>query len=150
MGSVSVYLDTSVLVALFTNDAHTDRANTLLHRHEPVVIVSDFAAAEFASAISRRVRTKDLTTEQAGLCFFNFDAWTTQVASRVQTGGTDIFSATTYLRRLGLTLRTPDAIHIAIAQRIKADLFTFDERMADAGRVLGLELLGAKSSRNTR
>ncbi|MCC6946542.1 MAG: type II toxin-antitoxin system VapC family toxin [Bradyrhizobiaceae bacterium] len=140
---MSVYLDASILVALFTNDAHTDRANALLRRHTPIVIVSDFAAAEFASAIARRVRTKDLTARQANICFSNFDVWTVEAAARAQTTNADISSAASYLRRLDLTLRTPDAIHIAIARRIDASLFTFDEQMADAGHKLGVELLRA-------
>ena len=37
-----------------------------------------------------------------------------------------------------LTLRTPDAIHIALAQRISATLVTFDQRMATSARALGM------------
>lgn len=140
---MSVYLDTSILVALFTNDAHTDRAHALLRSKTPVVVVSDFAIAEFASAIARRVRMKDLTAKQANLCFANFDTWTAQAAAHTQTTGADILSAAGYLRRLDLSLRTPDAIHIAIVRRIDAKLFTFDEQMAEAGETMGIELFGA-------
>jgi predicted nucleic acid-binding protein len=41
------------------------------------------------------------------------------------------------LRRLDLPLKTPDAIHIAIAQRVDATLVTFDWQMAAAARALG-------------
>ena len=140
---MSVYLDASILVALFTNDPHTDRANALLLQRSPIVIVSDFAAAEFASAISRRVRMKDLQRAAAHRCFSTFDAWTVQAASHVQVTGLDISVAGSFLRQLDLTLRTPDAIHIAIARRLGATLFTFDERMAKVARSLGLELLRA-------
>jgi hypothetical protein len=44
---VSVYVDASVLVALFTDDALAIRADGFLRTRSPVVIVSDFAAAEF-------------------------------------------------------------------------------------------------------
>jgi predicted nucleic acid-binding protein len=40
--------------------------------------------------------------------------------------------------RLDLTLRTPDAIHIAIARRLDATLVTFDQRMATNARALGM------------
>jgi len=36
----------------------------------------------------------------------------------------DVAAAAAFLRRLDLTLRTPDAPHIAIAQRIRAELLT--------------------------
>jgi predicted nucleic acid-binding protein len=138
---VSVYLDASVLVALFTDDPHTARAQSSLRRHVPVVVVSDLTAAEFASAVARLVRTRDLQRAAASRCFSICDAWTAQVARRAQTTGADVSAAASLLRHLDLTLRTPDAIHIAIARRLSATLFTFDERMAKAARVLGLELL---------
>jgi predicted nucleic acid-binding protein len=42
------------------------------------------------------------------------------------------------LRRLDLTLLTPDALHIAIAARIDATLVTFDRAMATSARALGM------------
>ncbi len=54
--SAEVYFDASVLVALLTNDPLTRRADALMRTRTPVLVVSDFAAAEFASAIARRVR----------------------------------------------------------------------------------------------
>ena len=59
---MSVYLDASILVALFTSDALTARADNFLRKNPSVLIVSDFAAAEFSSVIARQVRTKDITT----------------------------------------------------------------------------------------
>jgi hypothetical protein len=47
------------------------------------------------------------------------------------------------LRRLDLRLRTPDAVDIAIARRIGADLLTYDEKMAICARMLGLKVLPA-------
>jgi predicted nucleic acid-binding protein len=44
------------------------------------------------------------------------------------------------LRRLDLTLRTPDALNIAIAQRAGAAMATFDARMAEAAQALGLDV----------
>jgi predicted nucleic acid-binding protein len=49
----------------------------------------------------------------------------------------DVAVATAFLRRLDLTLRAPDAIHIAIAQRVDATLVTFDQGMATAALALG-------------
>jgi predicted nucleic acid-binding protein len=44
------------------------------------------------------------------------------------------------LRRLDLTPRTPDAINIAIAQRVGANLATFDVKRAAAASVLGADV----------
>jgi predicted nucleic acid-binding protein len=56
VGALKIYLDASVLVSLFATDAHSAKADIALKTTKPVPVVSDFAAAEFASAIARRVR----------------------------------------------------------------------------------------------
>ncbi len=100
-------------------------------------MVSDLASAEFASAIARRVRTRETTLAEARTDLSDFDLWVTRSAQRVEIAATDVALATTFLRRLDLPLRTPDAIHIAIAQRLGATLVTFDRRMAASAGALG-------------
>ena len=140
---MSVYLDASVLVALFTNDALTTRADAFLRKNPSVLIVSDFAAAEFSSVIARQVRTKDITGEDARLVFANFDTWTGRTTQRAPMGTADIVAAEVLLRRFELALRTPDALNIAMAQRIGAMLATFDSKMAAAARTVGTEVAKA-------
>jgi predicted nucleic acid-binding protein len=134
---VSLYLDTSVLVALFMVDALTARADELLRAATPVLIVSDFTAAEFASAVARRVRTGEVAAEEARQGFATFDAWTERAAQREQTSPEDVAAAQSFLRRLDLNL-SGDAVNIAIARRSGADLATFDRGMAAGARALGL------------
>jgi predicted nucleic acid-binding protein len=138
---VRAYLDASILVALFTNDALTARADAFLRTHQPILLVSDFAAAELASAVSRRVRMAELTAGEAQIVFSNFDAWIARAAQLVETCAADVKAAEAFLRRLDLTLRTPDALNIAIAQRAAATLATFDEKMAASARALGTPVI---------
>ena len=140
---MSVYLDASVLVALFTNDPLTVRAETFLRANPLVLIVSDFAAAEFSSVIARHVRTKDIKKGDARIVFSNFDTWTARTAQRAHISPADITSAEVLLRRIDLALRTPDAINIAMAQRMEATLVTFDKKMAAAARSIGTEIAKA-------
>ena len=138
---MSVYLDASVLVALFTEDALAVRADTFLRTHSPVLIVSDFAAAELTSVIARQVRKRAIAAEDARRAFSNFDAWIARATGRALTTAADVASAAAFLRRLDLPLRTPDALNIAIAQRVGADLLTFDDKMAASARALGTTVL---------
>ena len=138
-----VYLDASVIVALLTNDPLTQRAEKFLRTTKPVVVLSDFAAAEFASAIARRVRTKEMTADEARMAFSMLDAWAARTMERAEISGADVKSAEIFLRRLDLTLRTPDAINIAIAQRVDASLATFDAKMAASAHALGTEVADA-------
>jgi predicted nucleic acid-binding protein len=63
--------------------------------------------------------------------------WRKRFAVAADGHGADIRAADIFLRRLDLNLRTPDAIHIAIARRLGAELATFDVRMAESAEALG-------------
>lgn len=133
---MKVYLDASALVSFFVNDPFTSRIRSFLDNELPDPVVSDFAAAEFASATARLVRMRHLTPAAARTAFSAFDTWTGDVAESVQLGPADVASAAGYLRRLDLTLRTPDALNIAIARRADAALATFDDKMAACAKTL--------------
>ena len=53
---MKVTLDASAIVPLIIDDHFTPRIRAYLAAHDPDLVVSDFAAAEFASVLSRRVR----------------------------------------------------------------------------------------------
>ena len=135
---MSLYLDASVLVTLFVIDPSSARAEVFLSAHPEIAIVSDFGVAEFSSAVGRRVRTRDLTRKDGQLAFSNLDTWIARSAYREEVATADIDAATRILRRLDVNLRTPDAIHIAIARRVEATLVTFDRGMAAGTRALGI------------
>jgi predicted nucleic acid-binding protein len=138
---LSVYLDASVLVALFSQDSLTTRADALLRTDYPAIFVSDLATAEFASSISRRVRMNEVTRRNARKAFEALDEWMTISANRLTLESGDIAMASGFLRRLDLPLRTADAMHIAAAARVGATLATFDVKMAVSAKTLGLIVL---------
>ena len=135
---MSLYLDANILVALLTVEPLSERADDFIQSNVERLIVSDFAAAEFASAIARRVRTRETTVEDARHDLADFDVWTARLTERTELNAGDVAAATAYMRRLDLTLLTPDALHIAIARRLDATLVTFDRGMAAAARTLGV------------
>ena len=70
-----IYLDASVLVALFLDDPFGERADHALREPGADLIVSDFAAAEFASSVARHVRMGEVTRQEAADAFSDFDLW---------------------------------------------------------------------------
>lgn len=137
---MSIYLDASVLVALFTEDLFTAKAVEVLASQDETVIISDFAAAEFSSVIARHTRTRSITVDQAQAAFSAFDDWSARVCERLETDGAAISRAEAFLRRLDTPLRAPDAINIALALNSRSSLMTFDGKMAAAARTLGTPL----------
>jgi len=137
---VSVYLDASALIPLFTLDAFSAKASARLADLADQVLVSDFASAEFASVVARRVRARDLTAGEARAAFDTFDDWSAQHAVSVATTSAEISACAGYLRRLDVTLRAPDALHLAIAVREGARFLTFDKQLTTAAKKLGVAL----------
>ncbi|MCJ2135403.1 type II toxin-antitoxin system VapC family toxin [Methylobacterium sp. J-026] len=129
------------MVALLTDDPLTARADALFRALAPIPVVSNFAAAEFASALGRRVRTSEIAAERARRAFADLDGWSDTVAERVDLDPTDVAAAASFLRRLDITLRTPNALNIALCRRVSATLATFDDKMAAVARTLGLPVV---------
>jgi uncharacterized protein len=80
----------------------------------------------------------DLTQEDGQLAFLHLDTWMTRLARREEITAADIGAADRILRRLDVNLRTPDALHVAVARRLGATLATLDRQMAAAARALGV------------
>lgn len=141
MGTLNHYLDASVLGALLRPEPASERADRFIAEKPANLIVSDFAGAEFASAVARWVRLRDIGPGEGQTALASFDEWSARLAQRAEIGAADVALATRFLRRLDLPLRTPDAIHIAISQRLGATLVTFDRRMAASARALRAEVI---------
>ncbi len=137
------YLDTSLLVPLFVIDSSAERARAFMETEAPTPIVSDFAAAEFASAISQLVRTNALYSAQAASIFSMFDTWRAGRATECWVEQSDVATASAILRRLDSALRTPDALHLAMARRIGVPLATFDQRLAEIAMENGVVIAPA-------
>jgi predicted nucleic acid-binding protein len=135
-----LYLDASALLPLFIQESRTDEAHE--HLRGNVLLVSDFAIAEFSSGVARRARTGDIKESDATVVFANFDAWIADAASRENLTAGDLANATALVRRVDLGLRAPDAINIAITQRCGAHLLTFDAKMVRSARILGVTVVG--------
>lgn len=135
-----ILLDASALVSFFVADANSDAVNAYFSEAKPVAGVSDFAAAEFASAVSLRLRRKQIALPEAMEILNIFDEWTARNARMIPLAPVDFPTATAFVRRFELGLRAPDAIHLAVSHRLGSPLLTFDIRQARAARVLGISL----------
>jgi predicted nucleic acid-binding protein len=138
---LTLYLDASALLPLFIEEARTHDAHE--HLRGNVLVISDFAIAEFSSGVARRSRIGEINEAGAAAVFAALDAWTVNAARRESLTAGDIGVAIGLVRRrLDSGLRAPDAVNIAIAQRCEANLLTFDEKMARSARSLGMNVLG--------
>lgn len=135
---MSVYLDASVILPILIEEDGSATVDRYLAGVGEELFVSDFAAAEVASALSRLVRTGLLDGQDAADRLADFDAWRAGSTTDFEFRGADIRLANVYVRRFDLMLRAPDALHAAACQRAGLLLVTMDRRLAAAADSLGV------------
>ena len=132
------YLDASALLPMLIAEPGSAAVDAFMASSADDLVVSEFAAAEVASAISRLVRTDRLAAEDAGARLADFDAWRTTATEDVELNAADVRLAHLYVRRFELMLRAPDALHAAVCRRAGLELITLDRRLALAAEALGV------------
>jgi uncharacterized protein len=135
---MSIYLDASFLTPTLVREPVSDAVKAYLVGTGEELLVSEFAAAEVASALSRLVRMGLLTVAEGAMRLADFDTWRAATSTPTDVHPADARLAHTYVRRFDLALRAPDALHLAITHRLNAKLVTLDRRLERAARGLGI------------
>ena len=130
------YLDASVIVAIFIRESTSAAILELLDDATASPQISDLAASEVSSAISRLVRTKQLTREVANAVLSDFDEWAQAIGQPTEIYPSDVREANVLVRQFELKLRAPDASHLAICRRLGARMVTLDNNLARAAEAI--------------
>ena len=133
-----LYVDTSVLVAFYIPEAKSEKAENLLTRKEQFAI-SSLTEVEFNSAVSRRVRMKEISREIGHCIIAQFNVhlkdrryYLFPVMQR------EYELARDWLGNLDSGLRTLDAIHLAVAFCNQHTLVTADAAFGKSARSCGI------------
>ncbi len=134
-----IYWDTSALVPYYLPEPLSDRVQALLLEGEPAI--SWLVELEFFSMLSRRVRTGELDRGHAERVKSLF-------LSHVEDGlyrllpleATHFRMARDWIGRFDLSLRAPDALHIAVAFKQGLPLITAYKVLARSAEALGVEV----------
>lgn len=137
---MSPYVDTSVLAACYLPEPGSAAANRLLASLD-LPAISALTEIELCSALSRRVRAKELSEESGHQVLSLF-------RSHVEGGffrllpldQRDFRQAREWLSRFSTPLRTLDALHLAVAVSNGLSMVTADRPFARAARRLGVEV----------
>jgi len=132
---LSTYVDTSIVVSFFIRDDHALKARAWAATGARMV-VSDWTATEFTSALSHQVRAGNLTDAERTRAELAFDRWKSRAV--VLEVGRSRFEEARLLMRTHRRLRAPDALHLAIAISAGLDLATADHDMRDAAVAEGI------------
>lgn len=134
------YLDSSVLVALFSNESHTTVVRTWHATLEPSTVwLSVWNIPEFYSAMSFKRRTAQMSAEQRATAERLFKDYRLDYPNILPAVTRHFQRAATIAGREDINIRAADALHLAIAEANNATLCTLDKKMSEAAKAIDIE-----------
>ncbi len=133
------YVDTSLLVsAVSSNEAASDRSQIWLAAQEPgSIAISDWTITEFSSALSIKTRMNVIDAPRQALAISTFNTLVEQSFVLLPVQREHFRLAAAFAGELNNSLRSGDALHLAVASLAGLRLRSFDVRMVSAARLLG-------------
>jgi predicted nucleic acid-binding protein len=137
-----IYVDTSVMVALLTMEPKTLQVAAWYAGLNEIPTASDWILPEFSSALSIKVRTGQLSEQNAKNARKEFDLLVNGGVRLVAVSREACRKADDLVRAHQDGLRAGDSLHLAIALESGAShMATLDGNLATNARRQGLELI---------
>lgn len=140
---MKIYVDTSVLVSLYIEDAHSPRADAWRQAHPAAITFTRLHRIEFRNALGLAVFQQRLTRAEAQAAWQDMEQ---DLASGLLVPAGEMWTQIADEAERLAELHTPtvgsrslDILHVAAALALGATAFvTFDERQSRLARIAGL------------
>ena len=142
-----VYADTSALVPAFIREPKSDAVLSWIESSGERLIVSEWAVAEFSSAVAIKVRTGQLPAATAKLARERFLAFVDGHCTAAVPQKAEFRRAAELAADPDLKLRAGDASHLAIAEASSVQgILCLDEAMCSSAKAIGLSIVDTDAS----
>lgn len=138
-----VYVDTSVLVAAYTREPHTDIAQAWLAAQSGgALMLSTWTLVECDSAMAIKLRRGELDNAEQAAAIADIEAFAALFSPFVVPTEADHQRSRELCRHAASGLRAGDSLHLAMALRLNATHFaTFDKILAANAAAHGLAMV---------
>lgn len=135
---MSLYLDTSVLVATFIKEGHSNRVERWLDQQDQAdLVVSDWVITEFSGALANKLRRGDIDERHRTTALSGFSRLCSDSLMVVPVQREAFHHAARIADQHTFGVRAADALHLAVAFGYGATLCTLDRGLSEAGLTLG-------------
>lgn len=137
-----VYVDTSALVPVFIREPKSEAVVAWLESSGARLAISEWSLVEFASAASMKVRSGQLPASLAKEAMVRVSDFAKKHCRVAVPGREEFRRAAELAGNDSLRLRAGDALHLAIADRVKAQaMLCLDGAMIQSAKALGISVV---------
>lgn len=137
---MTLYLDTSLLVAALTREVRTRQIQAWLGAQDvDELAISDWVVTEFSAALSRKLRMTQIEAGQRAEALAAFARLRAESFAILPIASRHFHLAAHFADQHVPGLRAGDSLHLALCADLGATLGTLDRRLAEAGTALGVK-----------
>ncbi len=139
-----IFLDTSALAKRYVQEPGSGELSELLTSITSEIFISTLAFVEFASAMGRKLRNKEIAKAKVGEAIKELEEDWYEVFAKIPLE--DTLAETGAAIALEHSLKGADAVHLASAQLIDAELFVAsDKKLVRMAKKMGINSYNPES-----
>ena len=137
-----VYVDTSVWVAVLTQETSAEALMQTLEAEAGQLLTAIWTRTELASALGIKARRQELTQERVRQLMQEFELWVADGLAAMPVDSMDFLQAARLCESIDSKLRGGDALHLSVAKRCQAThLLSLDKDMLENATRLGMQFI---------
>ena len=139
---MTLYLDTSLLVAALTRERKTATVQRWLREQAAMdLALSDWTITEFSAALALKLRTQQIEASDRADVLAEFTRWTEENFAILPITSLQFRTAARLADQTTASLRAGDALHLAVCADHGATLCTLDRRLGKVGPDFGVRTI---------